>query len=132
MTKNELLNLDLNAACYDGDLKEVKSLVKQGCDVHWEQEEPLTTACENGHLEIVKYLVDNCGVDVQARDNHASRWAAINGHQQVVKYLVECGVDAFMTRDWLVSYGFDKNNKVLNYLESVVLKYKRLKQLAKV
>ena len=40
-------------------------------------------ASENGHLEVVKYLVSK-GSDVTARNNYAVRWASHNGHLELV------------------------------------------------
>ena len=55
----------------------------------------LPKAAYYGHLEIVKYLVEN-GADINAKDNNG--WtslihAAYNGHLEVVKYLVENKAD---------------------------------------
>jgi len=49
-------------------------------------------AAGNGHLEMVKYLVEKFELtagDVRSRDNHALRCAAANGHIEMVQYLVE-------------------------------------------
>jgi ankyrin repeat protein len=47
-------------------------------------------ASENGHLDVVKYLVSQ-GADITADDNYAVRWASFYGHLEVVKYLVSQG-----------------------------------------
>ena len=44
-------------------------------------------AIENGHIELVKYLVSQ-GVDITANNNCAVRLASENGHIELVKYLV--------------------------------------------
>jgi len=44
-------------------------------------------AAENGHLEVVKFLVEN-GAVINDNNNYAVRWAARNGHFDVVTYLV--------------------------------------------
>ena len=55
----------------------------------------LPKAAYYGHLEIVKYLVEN-GADINAKDYEEFTSlirASINGHLEVVKYLVENGAD---------------------------------------
>ncbi|WP_353280584.1 ankyrin repeat domain-containing protein [Wolbachia endosymbiont (group B) of Cyclophora punctaria] len=52
----------------------------------------LHIAAYNGHLDIVKYLVDEKKVspDQKANDGiNALHWAALNGHLDIVKYLVD-------------------------------------------
>jgi hypothetical protein len=48
-------------------------------------------AAANGHLSVVRYLIEDSGqlVDATARDNRALRYAATNGHLLVIRYLVE-------------------------------------------
>jgi ankyrin repeat protein len=48
-------------------------------------EQMLFTACELGHLDVVKYLVEK-GADIHASADHALRWAAGSGHLDVVEY----------------------------------------------
>ncbi|CAI0541375.1 unnamed protein product [Linum tenue] len=53
----------------------------------------LHMAAANGHLQIVKYLIDQ-GVDVNASNeekNTALHWACLNGHSEVVKKLILAG-----------------------------------------
>ena len=54
--------------------------------------EILRISAENGHVDILGYLVEN-GVDFQTNNNNAVRLASRNGHLEVVKYLVERGAD---------------------------------------
>ena len=52
----------------------------------------LIAACGNNHLEVVKYLVNEFGLnanDVRSRNNQALRWACKNGYLEVVRYLKE-------------------------------------------
>jgi ankyrin repeat protein len=43
-------------------------------------------ASEYGHLEVVKYLVEQ-GADIHAFDDYALRFANSNKHREVVNYL---------------------------------------------
>jgi len=51
--------------------------------------EALGVAAKRGYLDIMKYLVDTCGADVNHKYNYALRNAASYGQFEVVKYLVE-------------------------------------------
>ncbi len=59
--------------CAQGDLDEVKALIREGCDVNsktFDQRTALHVAvCEN-HFEIVKYLIEEAGASVDIKD----RW----------------------------------------------------------
>ena len=60
-----------------------------------ENRTPLHDAAINGHLDTVKYLVEQ-GADKEARDDQNRtplHLAADNGHLDTVKYLVEQGAD---------------------------------------
>jgi ankyrin repeat protein len=46
----------------------------------------LRQASKNGHLEIVKYLVEH-GSNIHAKNNDSLAWARIKGHLEVVNYL---------------------------------------------
>jgi hypothetical protein len=52
---------------------------------------PLDFAVHNGHLLVIRYLVEESGqsVDTTAYNNYALRLAALNGHLDVVRYLIE-------------------------------------------
>ena len=57
----------------------------------------------NGHLEVIKYLVEKYGADVRADNDYAVRFASQNGHLEVVKYLVEkCKADVRARNHWAV------------------------------
>ena len=78
----------LYLAADNGHLDVVKYLVELGAD----NEYALKLVARDGHLDIVKYLVEQ-GADIHARDEDALRSAAMNGHLDVVKYLVELGAN---------------------------------------
>ncbi len=72
--KQELLNGDLIHACVYNDLIQAKNLVKQGAQVNCFKlnTSPLKAALmvEEAELEVVKFLVEENGVDVNAKDGN--------------------------------------------------------------
>ncbi len=81
----------------NGNLATVKTCVNQGVDAKVSGQPVLHSSSAFGHLEAVKYLIEICEVDKEAKSNlgwttlHA---ASYNGHSEVVKYLIEtCKVD---------------------------------------
>ena len=68
---------------------ELESKIDVNGKERW-NETSLITASENGHLEIVKDLVEN-GADVNSKDEDgkiALNKASSSGHLEIVKYLV--------------------------------------------
>ncbi|OUM61484.1 hypothetical protein PIROE2DRAFT_12481, partial [Piromyces sp. E2] len=76
-------NLPLTLASEDGNLAIVKLLVEHA------------VSCENGHEDIVKYLVEK-GADIN-EDGPLVK-ACEKGNESIVKYLIEHGVDINQTR----------------------------------
>ena len=66
-------------ASNNGHLEVVKYLVSQGADVN----NAIKRAGSNGHLEVVKYLVGQ-GAGTAAEVNYAAIWASEEGHLEVV------------------------------------------------
>lgn len=56
-------------------------------------DEAIRNAATNGHLDIVKYLMEEVGpeygIDPAARDDEAIQLSAGDGHLDVVRYLIE-------------------------------------------
>jgi ankyrin repeat protein len=85
----------------------VKYLVKNGADFKTCNNYAVRHASENGHLDVVKFLVElgstacssTCpngdkvekGADFKADKNYAVRFASKSGHSNVVKYLLDKG-----------------------------------------
>jgi hypothetical protein len=88
-------------ACRDGDLGEVQRLLgedpslingRDACEYYYT---PLMVASERGHVEVVRWLVDQ-GADVNEvvfGDETALTFAIEWGHVEVVRLLVERGAD---------------------------------------
>lgn len=93
------LNEKLWHAAFDGDFDGAKAAVDAGADVNYRGFggfTPLLAAAKNGHLEVVKYLVEH-GADIDKSDNNRRKTpllaAAFEGHFEIVKYLVDKGAN---------------------------------------
>ena len=75
--------------CASGQLSAIEFLLSQRASV---VNIAFALACRNGHLSVVKFLVDN-GADIHAKDNLPIQWACERGHYGIVKYLYEKGAD---------------------------------------
>lgn len=94
---------ELIKACEDGDLEKVKSIVEKVTDINLEYNDwtPLTKASEKGHLNIVKYLLEN-GAEIDKENGYG--WtplmcASMNGFLDIVKYLVDKGANIEIKTD---------------------------------
>ena len=67
-------------------------------DFRSNEDEAFRTACEMGHLDMVKFFVSR-GADVNAKNNYGLKWASYQGHLEVVDYLVSIGADIHATDD---------------------------------
>lgn len=88
-----------------------------GADIHVDKDYVLRYSAENGHLDVVRYLVSQ-GADIHICDDYALRYSAENGHLDVVKYLVSQGADVHAD-DWVLIYS---RSEVREYLQSVINK----------
>jgi ankyrin repeat protein len=73
-------------------------LLIKGANIHAEKDFALRMASYNGHIDIVKILLDH-GADIHAYDNSALRWSAKNGHMNIVNMLLEKGADIHANND---------------------------------
>ncbi len=88
----------LHPAALGGSVAVVEYLVGLGLDVAMTRDDwtALHSAAGRGHLEVVRYLVEEQGLDVNAEnryDNTALHRAAERGYLEVVRYLVGQGAD---------------------------------------
>jgi len=95
-------NLNVNGtfqwASENGHLEVVKLLVEKGADIHADNDNALRWASKNGHLEVVEFLVEK-GADIHANNDGALKWASKNGYLEVVEFLVEKGADIHANND---------------------------------
>lgn len=85
---------EFNKACADGNLELVQQIFEnpeQPIGAGKYLDEALFTACKNGHLNVVKYLVEHGA----RRLDWALLVTCVHGHLPVVKYLVDQGADNF-------------------------------------
>jgi len=84
-------------AAKEGRLDEVKVLVQQGEDVNCSNckgTTPLRIACENGHEQMVRFLICEGAADANKPNERGSTplmWVSANGSLNIVKLLVEQG-----------------------------------------
>ena len=93
LKKYKLLeNVDLEEqfldACKNGILETAKKLLRKGVDPSVISNDAIRVAASNGHLEVVRLLLNDSRVDPSADDNCAIQWAAQNGHEKVVYLLL--------------------------------------------
>ena len=60
--------------------------MEKGANIHDDNDEAIRWASFNGHLEVVKFLI-NKGANIHARNDWALRYASYYDHLEVVKYL---------------------------------------------
>ncbi len=84
----------LSDACADGDLEKVKEFIKNGADVHADENLAVSYTGIMGRVEILKYFVDECNVDPLYDNGKMLVDASTCGRLEVIKYLIEeCGAD---------------------------------------
>jgi ankyrin repeat protein len=91
--KSEKGHTALGYACLQGHLEVAKLLVAAGARVNYQTSNdwgPLVSAAWGGHLQVVKYLVEEAGADVRCAGPDGSTalsMAECQGHADVAQYL---------------------------------------------
>lgn len=85
-------DLALRLASKNGHISVVKFLIEKGALINSEDDESLRLAASNGHFEVVNLLISN-GANIHAKHDQALRFAAANGHLEMVQLLLSNGAD---------------------------------------
>ncbi len=87
--------VSLHAAAGFGYPEIARDLLRKGIDANISDQNgvtPLRLAAQNGHLEVVKHLIEwRAPINGNCTDKSPLYVATYNGHLAIVKYLVECG-----------------------------------------
>ena len=84
--------LNIRTLCKEGDIDKIKSLIWQEGINSYRKKLIYMFSCYYGHLNIVKYLVEEYGINARCNNDHAVLKASEGGHLNIVKYLIEkCG-----------------------------------------
>ncbi len=85
-------NALLRYAAENGHADVVSYLLDKGADLTVYNNSPLRDAAEGGHLAVVKILLQ-AGADINAFDGAALKEAAAHGHKELVEFLLARGAD---------------------------------------
>ena len=88
--ENEELKNDIKKLQSKG--KAQNTLFHQLTEKNSELESDICTASKEGNIARVKYLIEQCHVDVETKDKYrytSINYASLNGHLDIVKYLYE-------------------------------------------
>jgi ankyrin repeat protein len=87
INETEIMNSILFNAAMEGELPLIVWSLKNGANIHFNNDSAIRFASANGNLEIVKYLIENGSLP------NGLFAASANGNLEIVKYLVERGAN---------------------------------------
>ena len=106
-------------AAGQGDLNSVIDALIPA-DIHTQNDMPLAISAANGHVEVVKFLLDVAkpNADIHANNDLALRNAIENNHVDVASFLLDHGADRSMINNTMIKkveqYGFDDMVRLLS------------------
>jgi ankyrin repeat protein len=77
----------------------------------------LKWSAHNGHIEIIRFLLDN-GANIHADKDQALRWSVYEKHLNVIELLLERGADVHINNDELLRI----NGNTLSLLKNWISK----------
>ena len=99
-----------------GHLEVVKFLIENGASVHFHHDSALRRSAEYGHLEVVKLLIKN-GADIHINDDYPLVINAKKGNLNAVKYLIENGANIHAHNDYpLVVSALNDHKEIVQFL----------------
>lgn len=103
---------ELMEAIKMGDLKEVKSLVKQGADIHFNDEQALVSSVFHNYLEITKYLLSK-KANIHVEKRRILQYAGKNGNVEMIEFLQNNGLNIKENNGFLLVIAAENNHKDL-------------------
>ena len=79
-------------ACAEGHIKIVKYLIDNDCDINCQHGKPLAMACLKQNMELIKFLIDN-GASVNSDFDLPFNMACKSGNLKIVKFLIKNGFE---------------------------------------
>jgi ankyrin repeat protein len=105
----------LHRAVTENNLEFVEFLIKNGVDIHINNDIAIRTACEKGFFEITKFLLEN-GANIHANDEYCIRYAAQNNHIEIVKLLYENHAQLITAKNNAMKHAIKSgNNEIIKY-----------------
>ena len=89
----------------------VAGLIKEGFDSSHNDNYAIQLASRNGHLEVVKLLLQDPRVDPSAKNNYAIRWTSRKSRLEVVKLLLQDPrVDPSVDNNYAIGYASENGH----------------------
>ena len=108
---------DFDRAINDGDIDYLNAYLHDNKISKDDMINILSLSVCNGHLHVVKYLVQVHKANIHSNNEYALRYAAENGHINVVKYLVEKGADIHANNEYALRWSAQSGHiDVVKYL----------------